>query len=149
MFNKNSTNDYLERILIIHKRKGFVRSVDLARELGVTKPTVCDAVKRLRDRWLIDVADKGHIILTEDGRAIAEKVYNKHQFLKKSLTRIGVNEITADKDASMIEHVISEETYKCLVTHFKHVIRRADNVKRSIEFSEEGHVVGISRQGDL
>ena len=127
MLNKNSTNDYLERILILYKDKGFARSVDLARELGVSKPTVSDAVKRLRDRQLIDIGDKGNIILTDAGSSIAEKVHKKHRFLRKTLMDIGVNESTADTDARKIEHVISDETYKCLMTYFKSYPKVSNN----------------------
>lgn len=118
MLKKNSTNDYLERILILHERKGYAKSVDLARELGVTKPTVSDTVKKLRDRDLISLGEKGHILLTDTGMAVAQKVYRKHLFLKNTLIGIGVDEDTADKDACLIEHVISDETYRCLKKHF-------------------------------
>ncbi len=127
MLNKNSTNDYLERILILHRTKGFARSVDLARELKVSKPTVSDAVKRLRERGLIDIEDKGRIIFTDSGKKIAEKVYKKHRFLKKSLVSIGVKESVADRDACMMGHVISEETYKCLASLFKSYPQVSEN----------------------
>ncbi len=118
MLKRNSTNDYLERILILHKDKGFARSVDLARELGVTKPTVCNALKRMCDRELIAFNDRGHIVLTETGKSIAQKVHKKHKVLTRTLIGIGVDESVADKDASLMEHVISEETYKCLTEFY-------------------------------
>ena len=123
MTKKNSSNDYLERILILHKRKGFARSVDLARELGVSKPTVCNALKRMRDRDLISINDKGHILFTDTGRPIAEKVHKKHRLLTKMLIGIGLDEATADKDACRIEHVISEETYRCFSKFYKSYLR--------------------------
>ena len=118
MIIKNSTNDYLESILILHKRKGVVRSVDVSKELGVTKPSVCNAMKRLRDQRMIYFGDKGHIFLTEGGRIIAERIHKKRKALAKVLIDMGVSEDTAAKEAGLIEHVISEETYRCLNAFF-------------------------------
>ena len=119
MLKKNSTNDYLEKILILQKKKGFARSVDLARELGVTKPTVCNALKKMRDRELICFGENGHIEFTENGRTIAQKAHRKHRLIEKALIGIGVGEETAERDAGLIERVISEETYRCFKTFYK------------------------------
>ncbi len=127
MKKRNSANDYLERILLLQKKKGFARSVDLARELGVTKPTVCNAVKRLRERDLIDIDEKGYIIFTESGRSMAEKSYRKHKLIAKTLIGIGVGEETADRDACLIERVISDETYRCFKTFYKSYLQVSNN----------------------
>ncbi len=127
MKKRNSANDYLERILLLQKKKGFARSVDLARELGVTKPTVCNAVKRLRERDLIDIDEKGYIIFTDSGRSMAEKSYRKHKLIAKTLIGIGVGEETADRDACLIERVISDETYRCFKTFYKSHLQVSNN----------------------
>ncbi|MCR4907968.1 MAG: metal-dependent transcriptional regulator [Lachnospiraceae bacterium] len=119
MVKNNSSEDYLESILMLHKRNGFARSVDVARQLGVTKPSVCNAMKKLRGRNLVYLNDKGYIFFTDAGKVIAERIYRKHVLLKRILTGIGVNEETASKDACGIEHVISDETYECLNDFFK------------------------------
>ena len=118
MTKKNSTNDYLEKILILHKRKGFARSVDISKELGVTKPSVCNAMKKLRDRKMIYFEDNGHIHLTEGGKVIAEEIYAKRTALVRVLTDIGVSEETASREAGLIEHAISDETFNCLKSFF-------------------------------
>ena len=82
--------------------------------MGVTRPSVCNAMKKLRDENLIYFSDKGFIFFTDAGKAIAEKAYRKHALLTKALVGIGVTESTAVKEACSIEHVISDETYECL-----------------------------------
>ena len=119
MEKSNSAEDYLESILMLHEKNGFARSVDIARELGVTKPSVCNAMKRLREKEMIYFSDKGHIFFTDVGKEIAENVYKKHVLLTKVLTGIGVNESVASKEACSIEHVISDETYERLNAFFR------------------------------
>ena len=104
----------MKSILILHKRKGVVRSVDVAHELGVSKPSVSVAMKKLRQENMIYFNEKGNICFTEIGRNIAEKIYKRHLLLTKLLRSIGVNESTADRDAGLLEHSISDETYECL-----------------------------------
>ena len=118
MEKNNSAEDYLESILILHKSKGFARSVDIAKELGVTKPSVSNAMKRLRKKGMIYSSDKGHIFFTDAGKAVAEKVYSKHNLIKKMLIGMGVNEKRAAREACVIEHVISDETYECISTFY-------------------------------
>ena len=118
MLNKNSANDYLESILVLHKKKGYARSVDISRHLGVTKPSVCNALKKLKDQQMIYFGEKGHIFFTEDGKSAAEETYNKRMTLTKVLKDIGVSEDTATKEAGLIGHAISDETYRCLAAHF-------------------------------
>lgn len=119
MAGKNSSNDYLEKILILNDKKGFARSTDLANELGVTKPTVSNTVKRLCERGLTAVGEKGYIFLTDTGRDMAERIHKKHKTLTKKLIEIGVDENTADIDACRMIHAISDETYICLNRVFK------------------------------
>ncbi|MCR5701891.1 MAG: metal-dependent transcriptional regulator [Lachnospiraceae bacterium] len=114
MGKSSSSEDYMKVILILHKRKGLVRSVDIAEEMGVTKPSVSNAMKKLREEKMIYFGDDGNIIFTDEGRTFAEKIYSKHSLLSKLLRIIGVNKDTADKEACMMEHAISDETYKCL-----------------------------------
>ncbi len=104
----------MKSILILDKRNGSVRSVDIAEEMGVSKPSVSNAMKRLREANMIYIGKGGRIIFTEEGRAFAEKVYSKHSLLSRVLRFMGVNKETADKEACLMEHAISDETYECL-----------------------------------
>ncbi len=114
MGKSNSSEDYMKTILILHKQKGSVRSVEVAEDMGVTKPSVCNAMKKLRKNKLIFFDEDGFIHFTEEGRVFAEKVYSKHSLLSKLLRLIGVDRDTAEKDACLMEHAISDETYECL-----------------------------------
>ena len=109
-----SAEDYLERILIIQERKDKVRSIDIARDLGFSKPSVSVAMKKLKEAKLINVDKDGNISLTQEGHIIADKVYERHCVLKKLLIDIGVNPEQAEIDACKIEHDISEETFEAI-----------------------------------
>lgn len=109
-----SAEDYLEAILRLREQKGFVRSVDIAALLGVTKPSVSFAMKKLRENGYITMAEDNLITLTETGAEIALRVYHRHKTLVTFLTSIGVSEETAREDACKIEHDISEETFEAL-----------------------------------
>ncbi len=108
---KESAENYLEAILMIGKTKGTVRSIDVANELGFTKPSVSVAMKHFREEGYINVAPDGTITLTEKGLEIAEGVYERHQVIASALIAIGVEEETAYEDSCKIEHDISEETF--------------------------------------
>lgn len=114
MEKSNSSEDYMKSILILEKRNTYVRSIDIAEEMGVTKPSVCNAMKKLREKKMIYFDDDGHIFFTKEGKALAEKVYSKHSLLAKWLMSVGVSKDTADREACMMEHAISDETYECL-----------------------------------
>lgn len=114
-----SAENYLETILILKNRLGQVRSIDIANELSVSKPSVSVAMKNLRTNGYIDVDKDGYISLLESGSAIAEKMYERHTLLTKWLTTLGVSPTTAAEDACRIEHVISEETFDALKNHVK------------------------------
>ena len=109
-----SAENYLETILMISEKLQHVRSVDIATELNYSKPSVSIAMKKLRENGLITVDGDGFITLTESGRAIAEKMYERHSLLSDWLTYLGVSKETALEDACRIEHVISEESFECL-----------------------------------
>lgn len=109
-----SAENYLETILILSKRKGAVRSIDIANELDFTKPSVSVAMKNLREGEYIQMDSNGYITLLEKGRLIAEKMYERHTFLSEFLMKIGVDEKTALEDACRIEHVISKESFDAI-----------------------------------
>ena len=111
---KKTTEDYLEAILMIHERQGYVRSIDVAEQLGVTKPSVTYTTKRLREKGYITSDHAGMLILTETGTKIAENTYNLHKKLTQLLVKLGVGEEQARADACKVEHDISEETFNAL-----------------------------------
>ncbi|MBE6035856.1 MAG: metal-dependent transcriptional regulator [Clostridiales bacterium] len=107
-----SGEDYLETILVLHKRNDIVRSIDVASELGFSKPSVSRAMSILKKDGYISMDEKGHISLTEDGQKAAENIYERHNNISKFLIEIlGVSEENALKDACRIEHDLSNETY--------------------------------------
>ena len=112
-----SSENYLETILILKKRLGQVRSIDIVNELSVSKPSVSVAMKNLRTNGYIEMDRDGYITLLETGNAIAEKMYERHTFLTEWLTSLGVSPDIAAEDACRIEHVISEETFDALKNH--------------------------------
>ncbi|MBC8585230.1 metal-dependent transcriptional regulator [Youxingia wuxianensis] len=114
---QESGENYLETIFILHKRTGFVRSIDIAMELGFSKPSVSHAVGLLKKDGYLVVGGKGEISLTEKGRFVAEKIYERHRLLRQYLVALGVSEQTAEKDACRIEHVISEESFEKVRQH--------------------------------
>ena len=114
---QESAENYLETILILHQRTGAVRSIDIAAEMEFSKPSVSVAMKHLRERGCITVDRDGFITLTEEGRTIAESVYERHLLFTRWLTSLGVPEELAAEDACRIEHVISEETFRALQRH--------------------------------
>lgn len=110
-----SGEDYLETILILHRRTGYVRSIDIAAELGYSKPSVSRAMSILREGGMINFAQDGQITLTEAGKEVAEEVYNRHLLLTSFLHEIlGVSMENAQLDACKIEHVVSAETVEKL-----------------------------------
>lgn len=109
-----SGEDYLEAVLILQKKKGTVRSVDVARYLEVSKPSVCHAVATLRDGGFLTIDEDYSLHLTDVGRDVAEQTYEKHRFFTERLIEAGVNPDTAERDACRIEHVISDESFRCL-----------------------------------
>lgn len=109
-----SAENYLETILMLSKKLPVVRSVDIANELGFKKSSVSIAMKNLREKEHITVTDAGFIYLTDTGREIAEMIYERHEFLSKWLTNLGVPSETATEDACKIEHVISKDSFEAI-----------------------------------
>ena len=112
-----SAENYLETILVLHNQKGTVRSIDIANELGFSKPSVSVAMKKLRETDQITVSPEGYLYLTESGRATAEKIYERHLFLSEWLEKLGVDPVVAASDACKIEHVISTESFAAIKKH--------------------------------
>ncbi len=106
-----SGEDYLEALLILHNRMGNVRSTDLARHMGFTKPSICHAVSVLRKGGYITRDSDYFLHLTESGKEVAEKIYERHRFLTEMLTKAGVSKEIAEQDACRIEHCISDESF--------------------------------------
>ena len=109
-----SGEDYLEAILVLQKQKGMVRSVDMARHMGVSKPSVCHAVATLKNGGFLTMDDGFFLHLTNIGREVAEQIYEKHRFFTARLIAAGVDPEIAEADACRIEHVISEESFRRL-----------------------------------
>ena len=109
-----SGEDYLEAILVLQKQKGMVRSVDVARHLEVTKPSVCNAVATLRDGGFLTMDSDYFLHLTDVGREVAEQIYEKHCFFTERLIAVGVDPETAEREACRMEHVISDESFERL-----------------------------------
>ena len=117
MHTNESAENYLETILILSKSHPVVRSVDVATELGFKKSSVSVAMKKLREANQITVSPEGYLYLTDTGREIAEKIYERHLFLFEWLERLGVDSAIAASDACKMEHVISSESFEAIKNH--------------------------------
>ncbi len=122
-----SAENYLETILILQKRNGAVRSIDIVNELDYTKPSVSIAMKHLRENGYIEMDRTGHITLLESGREIAEKMYERHTILSRFLTTLGVSPETAKEDACRMEHIISAETFDAIKKHASDLFETTDD----------------------
>ena len=109
-----SGEDYLEKILMLTERLGYAKSMDIAAELGVSKPSVSIALKKLRDERCVEMDENGCITLTEDGRKVAERIYDRHKVLSALLRKLGVSDETAAADACRMEHAVSDETFSAI-----------------------------------
>lgn len=118
---QESAEDYLEAILVLKQQKGLVHSIDVARHLEFSKPSVSRAVKLLREDGDLTVGEDGALDLTDKGREIAERIYERHRLLTLWFTELGVSEEQAAEDACKVEHDISAETFQKLKEHFKEV----------------------------
>ena len=114
-----SGEDYLEAILVLQKKKGMVRSVDVARYMEVTKPSVCHAVATLREGGFLTMDSDYFLHLTDVGREVAEQIYEKHRFFTDRLIEAGVDPETVERDACRMEHVISQESFEHLRDAYK------------------------------
>ena len=107
-----SGEDYLETILVLQKKRGMVRSVDVARHMEVSKPSVCHAVATLRDGGFLMMDEDHFLHLTDVGREVAERTYERHCFFTEQLIAAGVDPKTAEADACRIEHTISQDSFE-------------------------------------
>lgn len=105
---------YLETILLLSKKNQYVRSIDVADEMGYSKPSVSRAVGILKSNKYITVDTEGHITLTDSGRESAERIYERHTILTEFFVKIGVDEKIASSDACKIEHHISDEAFEAI-----------------------------------
>ena len=110
---------YLETILILSQQKSYVRSIDVCEYMGYSKPSISRAVSLLRNNGYVNMDDRGYLSLTESGRTIAEKIYERHQVLSKVLENLGVEKKAAADDACRIEHVISDESFEAIKKHIR------------------------------
>lgn len=124
-----ATENYLETILLLQKRNGTVRSVDIANELGYSRPTVSIAMKDFREKGYVTVNEDGFISLTPSGKEIAETIYERHVVLSAILISLGVDEQTAMEDACKIEHDISAQSFACMKRHYEERIKKEQTNK--------------------
>lgn len=115
---QQSAENYLETIYVLTNRNGSVRSIDIANELGFSKPSVSVAMKSLRENGYIDVMGDGKILLLSEGKRIAEKLYERHTVLTNALISLGVPSEIAAEDACKVEHIISEETFEAIKSYY-------------------------------
>ena len=126
-----SGEDYLEAVLMIEREKGMVRSIDIVNQLGYSKPSISVAVKNLcADGYLVMDEDK-HLRLTEAGRMVAERIYDRHRTLEAVLTALGVDRTQAEKDACKIEHDLSDESYEAIKSCWKKMLA-SDDLEESL-----------------
>lgn len=111
---QESAENYLETVLMLRQRKGFVKSIDIANEMGFSKPSVSIAMKNLKENGYITIDDGGMISLTDKGREIAEKTYERHTLFTEWLIRLGVSPDVAAEDACRMEHAVSEESFAAI-----------------------------------
>lgn len=109
-----SLEDYLEAILMLSKKLTNVRAIDIVHQLGYSKPSISVAMKNLRNKSLIEISDSGYITLTESGSRWAEKIFERHMLLSNWLISLGVSPEVATKDACMMEHDMSPETFDAI-----------------------------------
>ncbi len=114
-----SAEDYLEQILMLLEKKGYARSIDIAAERKVSKPTVCISMKKLRENGYVKMSPDNYISLTDKGYAIARKMYDRHRALTKYLVQIGVPDAIAQRDACKIEHDLSDESFDAICAQIR------------------------------
>ena len=118
MIIKESAENYLEAILMLKNKNGYVRSIDVANHLNFTKPSVSVAMKSFREEGYVTVDTDGNITLTDKGMEIAQKIYERHQVIAKALIALGVDEETAYDDSCKIEHDLSDITFQKIKEYF-------------------------------
>lgn len=116
---RKSAEDYLEAMLMMKERHGYIRSIDVAEQLGVTKPSVSYATKQLRENGYITMDHANFIVLTDSGMEIASRIYNRHKVLTHFFEQLGVSPENAREDACKVEHDLSNETFDALCNHIE------------------------------
>ena len=106
-----SSEDYLETILMLREKHGNVRSIDIVNKLNYSKPSISIAMKKLKSEGMVEMDLNGYITLTARGEEVAQRIYSRHKLLEKCLIAIGVDPETAEEEACRIEHVIDDDTY--------------------------------------
>lgn len=132
MAKNESSENYLEAILMLSKKLPVVRSVDIANELGFKKSSVSIAMKKLRQENHITVTDAGFIYLTDSGKEIANMIYERHEFISKWLIELGVPEEIATDDACQMEHVISRESFNAIKEYVRHISKCVRKGRKSL-----------------
>ena len=132
-----AAEDYLETMLMMQKKHGYIRSIDIAEYLGVTKPSVTYTTKRLRESGYITMDHDGLITLTNSGMAIAAQMLDRHKTLTKFLINLGVDEITAETDACKLEHDLSEVSFEAICDHVRHVVAEHEAAQTQQEKEEK------------
>lgn len=117
-----SAENYLEAILVVHQRKGYVRAIDIVNELHFSKPSVSVAMKQLEQNGYIKRDESGHITLLDKGLKIARTIYERHHTLTDILIHLGVSPETANSDACKMEHALSEESFSKIKEYFKDIL---------------------------
>ena len=143
-----ASEDYLEAMLMMKEKHGYIRSIDVAEQLGVTKPSVTYTTKRLRENGYITMDKDGFITLSESGMQIASSMLERHRMLSSFLMALGVDEETALQDACRMEHVVSDETVQQICNFvnygstFEHALRNTD-LRYRYEPGEYSFLMGI------
>lgn len=114
-----ASEDYLEAMLMMQEKHGYIRSIDVAELLGVTKPSVSYSTKRLREAGYITMDEDSYITLTDTGLEIARRMYERHKLLTEFFVHLGVDAETAREDACKVEHDLSEKTFRAICQHAK------------------------------
>ena len=117
-FRNESRDDYLEAILIIRQKKGFCRSTDIASWLGISRPSVSVELCKLAELGLIRMDEDKMLHLTDEGFAIADSTYAKHNYLKRFLLSVGVDEAVAEKEACSMEHALSSDSFEKILARY-------------------------------
>ena len=114
-----AVENYLEAILVLSNQQPDVHAVDVCNFLGYSRPTLSVAIKQMREKGLIIVNGENHITLTDEGRRVAERIYERHVIVSEMLVDLGVSEDVAHEDACKIEHDISDESFSCIKRHYQ------------------------------
>lgn len=124
-----AVENYLETILILSQKQPDVHAIDICSYLGYSRPTVSIILKKMKDEGLVTVDDDNHIRLTDAGRHVAERIYDRHNVLTELFILLGVSRDAASEDACKVEHDISDETFAMLKSHYRKLLEKSDKNK--------------------